>query len=387
MKALHITLSMVIALTLSTSNASAQDSCTLPSNWIPHNLTTRVEEAHNVVYAKVIEKKNFRQVGGHGEMYDISLELECDVKVQRGIIIPEIFTVFNMGAMPESCPQRNVETYQYYILFLQKDDNGNFVLEEVNQQDGVVLASWDNLKVLFFNSQYNIDEPGSLNPLLYDKIWVGLGVSGIKLIKRPFIFNCFVCLFFQLISGPIQKCLTDLCNPAVIDGWSPMTEMERADVAEIIVHVKVTDTHETSGGYYFGNSQLICGMKVPSDINLGTSFNITQLGESEGTFGQCADDHVTKNHEFIIFLERHFPFFPPLVGTLSPELQDDFLLGVDEVNFQQGIWNVTDEVKEIFKDYLVDCPSSGNSLFRFQHMFGSVLFSSVIFMMFTTYFL
>jgi len=336
MKVLHITLSILIVLTVGTSDVSAQDSCTLPSNWIPHNLTTRVDEAHNVVYAKVIEKKNFRQVGGHGEMYDITLELECDVKVQRGIIIPEVFTVLNMGAMPESCPQRNVETYQYYVLFLQKDDNGNFVLEEVNQQDGVVLASWDNLK---------------------------------------------------LISGPIQKCLTDLCNPAVIDGWSPMTEMERADLAEIIVHVKVTDTHETSGGYYFGNSQLICGMKVPADINLGTSFNITQLGESEGTFGQCADDHVTKNHEFIIFLERHFPFFPPLVGTISPDLLDDFLLGVDEVNFQQGIWNVTDEVKEIFKDYLVDCPSSGKRLFQIQHMFGSVLFSTAIFMMFTTYFL
>jgi len=334
MKSIHFT-TCILILTVAASYVCSQSTCTQPSNWISHNFTVRVDEARNVIYAKAIEKKNYK-LETYGETYDVTFELECDVKVERGIIVSEVFTVQNMGARPDNCPSRDVETSQYYILFLLRGDNGNFMLEEVNQQDGAVLASWDNLK---------------------------------------------------LISGTIQKCLTDVCNPASVDGWAPMTEMERADLAEIIVHVKVTETHETAGGYYIGNTQLICPMKVPDDLDLGTGFNISQLGEAEGTMGQCADDHVSKDHEFIIFLERHFPFFPPLIGTLSPELLDQYLLGVDEVNFQQGIWNVTDEVKEIFKDYLADCPGGGNSASSVQFMFNAIIFNCAIVKMMVTYFL
>lgn len=157
-----------------------------------------------------------------------------------------------------------------------------------------------------------------------------------------------------------------------------MTELERADLAEMIVHVKITETHSLSTGYYIANAQLKCGMKVPLDINLASSFNISQVGESTGTTGQCTDDHVTEDHEFIIFLERHFPFFPPLVGTLPPELLNDYLLGVEEVNFQKGIFNVTDEVRNTFQSYLKDCPSGSAHVCDFKHMLSILLFNFVI---------
>ena len=126
------------------------------------------------------------------------------------------------------------------------------------------------------------------------------------------------------------------------------------------------------------NAQLKCPMKIPADIILTSSFNISQVGEASGTTGACADDHVTKDHEFIMFLERHFAVFPPLIGTLPPELLNNYLLGVDEVNFQKGIFNVTDEVRNTFQDYLKDCPSSSTHIFNFMHMLIIILFHCAV---------
>ena len=47
------------------------------------------------------------------------------------------------------------------------------------------------------------------------------------------------------------------------------------------------------------------------------------------------------------------------LGQTIPPLQlNNYVLGLDEVNSQHAIFNVTSQVKELFKDYLVDCENA-----------------------------
>lgn len=267
----------------------------------------RADASAIMAYVKVTDITN--RVGtNYGETYSAQVELMCQLKVDRGTILPEFFTITDLGQRPDGCPSREVMKGFQYIVFLQKDTPVVFHVDEINSQAAVVPDSWDNL---------------------------------------------------QALTSYVQSCLTGNCRPAQQEGWTPMSEQERADIAEIIVKAKIIKRHQygSTQGYYIAEAETLCEMKVPGNMNggIGTSFNVTNVGALDGL---CEDRHLTEGHEFIIFLARHFPFFPLPGQTVSPEQLENYVLGLDEVNSQHAIFNISQQTVAGFEEYLQDCENS-----------------------------
>jgi len=276
--------------------------CTPPAN--SQDLLTRADAASIMAYVKIINIVNY-DTESYGTTYSAYAELICSLKTDRGTILPEFFTINDLGDRPEGCPSRTVNLNEDYVIFLTKTSSVIFTVNEVNGQSGVIPGSWDNM---------------------------------------------------QTLTSYVQSCLTGNCRPD-IPSWVPMSESDRAELAEIIVWVKVTKKSDYgSQGYYLVQAENKCSMKLPTTLeSLPSQINVTNVGALEGL---CEDRHVSEGHEFIMFLAREFAYFP-LPGQTIPPLQlNNYVLGLDEVNSQHAIFNVTSQVKELFKDYLVDCENA-----------------------------
>jgi len=268
------------------------------------DLLTRADAAPIMAYVKIINIVNYA-TESYGITYSAYAELICSLKTDRGTILPEFFTINGLGERPEGCPTRGVNLNEDYVIFLTKTSQAIYTVNEVNQQSGVIPGSWDNM---------------------------------------------------QTLTTYVQTCLTGNCRPD-IPSWVPMSESDRAELAEIIVWVKVTKKSDYgSQGYYLVQAENKCSMKMPTSLNsLPPQLNVTNLGALEGL---CEDRHVSVGHEFIMFLAREFAFFPLPGQTIPPIALENYVLALDEVNSQHAIFNVTSEVKELFKDYLTDCESA-----------------------------
>ncbi|XP_078491755.1 uncharacterized protein LOC100180302 [Ciona intestinalis] len=279
----------------------------LPSNWTPQNIATRATASPAIAYVKIREITS-RNVELWGNTYSAVVDLICNVKADRGIILPLDFTIEKMGAQPNNCPLRDVVVGNNYIIFLDRGQvtPGVFTPIAVNQEQCVFDDSWDNL---------------------------------------------------QALSVQLQHCLlSDGCLYVPPD-WKPLSENERAKDAEIFVKAKIKSIHylNSSPTTYTAVCELTCNMKQPSNMKaMPNTFNVTSLGTA---VGQCAEHHVTPGFEFYMFLERHFPIFPLPGSTVPPHILDRYMLGVQEVNLQQGVMNVTDKMNEMFKEYTQSCPS------------------------------
>ena len=120
-------------------------------------------------------------------------------------------------------------------------------------------------------------------------------------------------------------------------------------------------------------------MQLPSDMQekgFPKQFNITNVGAIEGL---CEDRHLSEGHEFIMFLTRHFAVFPLPGQPIPPEQLENYVLGLDEVNSQHAIFNVTAGEKVKFADLLAGCDGGGGggggaSLVTFQPLFYFISF-------------
>jgi len=270
------------------------------------NLTSRVDQASTVAYAKAIKIEN-RITTGSGERYSVTFELICSLKAKGGTLLPEIFVINNMGEQLDGQPTREVNIEEDYVLLLQKQGSV-YVLNEVNQQTAVIPGSWGNMKVL---------------------------------------------------SSYVRGCLTGLCRPGSNVDWKPMSEDERADIAEIIVWIKVEKRHDygTGNGQYVVEAKNVCEMKLPADLsNLENTFNISSVGALDGA---CEDRHLTEGHEFIVFLTRHFAYFPVPGQTIPPYILENYMLALHEVNFQHAIFNIS-RGEKVLEDYVSTCNKSSD---------------------------
>ncbi|CAK8679803.1 unnamed protein product [Clavelina lepadiformis] len=299
--------------------AQAPTNCVRPPNWVPINVTKRIEAVPNIASVKILSIKN-RQPQQYGEIYDVEVELLCSIKANRGIIFPPGFTIKYMGARPTPCPSMDVEEGQNYIIFLERESTDAFTPLEYNQEQALWEYNYDNL--------------------------------------QPF-------------AGQLNHCYLPTGCVNLPDSWLPVAEVERAKLAQIVVKVKVLNIHYYSvqKEQYIAECELQCNMKQPQNIApLPGYFNVTSLGVFEG---QCAEKLVTANHEFIMFLETRYALPPLLDATVPPELIESYILGPQEVNSEQAVFNVTDEILGTFSDYLQRC--SGMSSFMGGSWFSCLL--------------
>ena len=56
----------------------------------------------------------------YGTTYSAYAELICSLKTDRGTILPEFFTINDLGDRPEGCPTRTVNLNEDYVIFLTK---------------------------------------------------------------------------------------------------------------------------------------------------------------------------------------------------------------------------------------------------------------------------
>jgi len=300
--------SLTFVLILFCGKCFSQD-CTPPDSIM--TLEQRADNADIMAYVKVLEIVN-RQTTSYGQTYSAYVELICTLKNTNAAFLHEFFTINDLGERPDGCPSREVNHQEDYVFFLTRTTDVVYTVNEVNKQSGVVPASWDNM---------------------------------------------------QALTTYVKPCLTGVCRPNDDPNWKPMNEAQRADLAEIVVWAKVVKKHEwgSANGQYIVQAQTMCEMKVPGNMNggLGSSFNVTNVGALEGV---CDDRHVSVDHEFIMLLTRHFAYFPLPGQTPPPEILDNYVLGLDEVNSQHALFNVTDDVLEGFKDYLVGCENSSSAV-------------------------